>query len=219
MGTIDLQPRDLLRAFERAGDAVFAVDAELHLIFWNPAAERLFGRPAGDVLGRRCDDVIGGLDATGREFCGPDCSVMRCARRGDAVAGYELRVPAAAGETRWLSVSIIVLRGRGARSTVAVHLARDITGQRRLEVEANRSLIALESLQQQDDDNFAPVQLTRREADVLRLLACGLNNGRIAEALSVSRTTVRNHIEHVLSKLAVHSKLEAVVYAARHQII
>jgi DNA-binding NarL/FixJ family response regulator len=53
----------------------------------------------------------------------------------------------------------------------------------------------------------------------LRLLACGLDNGKIAETLSVSPKTVRNHIEHLLAKFGVHSKLEAVVYAARAGLV
>ena len=65
------------------------------------------------------------------------------------------------------------------------------------------------------DPATLPVSITRREADVLRLLACGASNATIAETLGVSPTTVRNHIEHLLAKLGVHSKLEAVVHAAR----
>jgi two-component system nitrate/nitrite response regulator NarL len=65
----------------------------------------------------------------------------------------------------------------------------------------------------------AAARLTRREAEVLQMLACGLDNRTIGETLGVSPTTVRNHIEHLLAKLGVHSKLEAVVYAARHRLV
>jgi two-component system, NarL family, nitrate/nitrite response regulator NarL len=61
--------------------------------------------------------------------------------------------------------------------------------------------------------------LTKREAEVLRLLACGLTNAGMAETLGISRATIRNHIEHLLGKLGVHSKLEAVVYAAQHGLV
>ena len=51
------------------------------------------------------------------------------------------------------------------------------------------------------------------------LLATGLDNAKIADVMGISVTTVRNHIDHVLTKLGVHSKLEAVVFAARHEIV
>ncbi len=54
---------------------------------------------------------------------------------------------------------------------------------------------------------------------MLRLLATGLSNARIAEVMGISAATVRNHIDHVLTKLGAHSKLEAVVYAAQHRIV
>ena len=51
------------------------------------------------------------------------------------------------------------------------------------------------------------------------MAATGLANAKIAEVMGISTRTVRNHIDHVLTKLGVHSKLEAVVYAARHRIV
>jgi PAS domain S-box-containing protein len=219
MGVTSLQPRDLLPAFERSGDAAFAVDADMRIVFWNEGAERVFGRASLNAIGLRCDDVVGGIDGAGGTFCEPNCSVIQCARRGHAVSGYDLRVPAAGDTMRWLSVSIVVLRGRGPRSTIAVHLVRDITEQRRFEVAASRSLLELQAARDTADAAQSPARLTRREADVLRLLACGHTNARIAAVLGISPTTVRNHIEHLLAKLGVHSKLEAVVYATTHHII
>jgi DNA-binding CsgD family transcriptional regulator len=54
-------------------------------------------------------------------------------------------------------------------------------------------------------------ELTRREHQVLTLLAAGKTAKPIATELSVSLTTVRTHIQHILAKLGVHSCLEAVV--------
>ena len=61
--------------------------------------------------------------------------------------------------------------------------------------------------------------LTPREMEVLRLLASGANVREIAEHLVVSQVTVRNHIENFMAKLGVHSRLEAVVYAAHQGLI
>jgi two-component system nitrate/nitrite response regulator NarL len=116
-----------------------------------------------------------------------------------------------AGRNQWLNVSIIVLRGRRARSTLTVHMVRDVTAQRAVEQRAAAMLTRLGG----EEAAVAPPGITRREAEVLRMLACGARNRDIAETLGISPTTVRNHIEHLLTKLGVHSKLEAVVYAAR----
>jgi DNA-binding CsgD family transcriptional regulator len=55
--------------------------------------------------------------------------------------------------------------------------------------------------------------LTQREAQVLRLLACGKRNEQIARELEISPGTVRKHLEHVYAQLAVSSRSEAVVRA------
>jgi DNA-binding CsgD family transcriptional regulator len=52
--------------------------------------------------------------------------------------------------------------------------------------------------------------LTRREAEVLELVAIGLTNSEIAERLVVSRTTVRTHLENIFAKLDVHTRTAAV---------
>ncbi len=61
--------------------------------------------------------------------------------------------------------------------------------------------------------------LTRREKEVLRLLVAGKSNEKIAEELYISQNTVRTHIQNILSKLSVHSKLEAVAFAIRHGVV
>jgi DNA-binding NarL/FixJ family response regulator len=56
-------------------------------------------------------------------------------------------------------------------------------------------------------------RLTRREREVLALLAAGGNNKSIGQALYISPQTARTHVQHVLSKLGVHSRLAAAAFA------
>jgi len=62
-------------------------------------------------------------------------------------------------------------------------------------------------------------KLTRRELDVLSLLVEGLNQSEIAEKLFISPKTVGKHIEHILAKLDVHSRAQAVAHAVRDELI
>jgi DNA-binding NarL/FixJ family response regulator len=60
--------------------------------------------------------------------------------------------------------------------------------------------------------------LTRRERDVLELLAVGASSQAIARRLSISANTVRTHVQSILTKLQLHSRLEAAAFAIRHGI-
>ena len=61
--------------------------------------------------------------------------------------------------------------------------------------------------------------LTRREREVLELLAAGATSDQLADELSLSPHTVRTHIQNIMSKLQVHSRLEAATLAVRHGIV
>lgn len=61
--------------------------------------------------------------------------------------------------------------------------------------------------------------LTPRETDVLRHLAAGGSNAEIAQALVISPGTVKIHIERILAKLGLRTRVQAAVYAHRHGLV
>jgi len=61
--------------------------------------------------------------------------------------------------------------------------------------------------------------LTTRELEVLKLVAKGMSNREIADALYISENTVKNHVRNILEKLHLHSRMEAVIFAVRERLL
>jgi two-component system, NarL family, nitrate/nitrite response regulator NarL len=66
---------------------------------------------------------------------------------------------------------------------------------------------------------FLASQLTTREREVLELLVRGADGRMVARSLGISQNTVRTHVQSILTKLQVHSRLEAATFAVRHRLI
>ncbi|SKC64062.1 response regulator [Maledivibacter halophilus] len=61
-------------------------------------------------------------------------------------------------------------------------------------------------------------KLTRREYEVLTLIAEGLNNKEIGENLFISEKTVKNHVSNIFKKIEVNDRTQAAIYAFKHNI-
>ena len=194
MGRAEL---DLAEALEGAADGAFVVGPDGSILAWNPAAEKILGHRASETLGRQCCEVLAGQDTGGRRVCRPGCHVMILAREGSAAESFDLRALTKASRPVWLNVSTLTSRRTGR--TLVAHLFRDVTTAR--EVPAPK----------EPPDSL----LTRRELQVLTLLALGVSTRDMAERLGVSQATIRNHVQSILGKLGVHSRLEAVALVRR----
>jgi DNA-binding NarL/FixJ family response regulator len=89
---------------------------------------------------------------------------------------------------------------------------------------SEEELIALLRLAGQNRDEEVEArasieQITPREREVLQALAEGLSNKEIAAKLHMSVDTERTHIMNILNKLGVHSRIQALVFAARHGLV
>jgi len=68
-------------------------------------------------------------------------------------------------------------------------------------------------------ERTASPELTERELDVLRRIVAGLSNKEIAADLGITEGTVKTHVNHVLDKLGVHDRTQAVVTALKRGIV
>ena len=79
--------------------------------------------------------------------------------------------------------------------------------------------LAGQSREEEREARASIEQITPREREVLQALAEGLSNKEIAAKLHVSVDTERTHMMNILNKLGVHSRLQALLFAARHGLI
>lgn len=204
--------RVLREALERAGEAVMVVDGRQRVVLWNTAAERLLGWRKEDVLGRPCYRVVTGHDRTGHLVCCPGCPEFVMARTGEPIPPRDVCYRSREGRYVWVNQSTLVVRfGPDEDEHWVVHLFRDITHQRRVE-----ELVDLLTQREGFDAGAAGSQpLTRREREVLSLLAQGMDTQAIARALFLSTATVRNHVQNLMRKLGAHTRAEAVARALK----
>jgi DNA-binding CsgD family transcriptional regulator len=93
--------------------------------------------------------------------------------------------------------------------------ARELTAGKRLRLDS----IEEEFLGQEPVSDGAIADLTPRQQEVLRLMAKGLSNQEIAEALYISPLTVRTHVVNLFAKLDLHTRAAVTAYALKHGLI
>jgi PAS domain S-box-containing protein len=204
------------QALARTADGVFVVGTDGRILLWNRAAERILGYTAREVSGRPCCDLFVGSDERGNRLCYRGCHVMTLVQMGEPVQNFDMATRTKAGRPVWLNISIIPITADRREGAVTVHMFRDVTAARELLAMVRERLATPPPT---GEASQVTEVLTRREREVLRLTATGLNTKAAAERLHVSPATIRNHIQNILGKLGVHSRLEAVAYATTHRLL
>ena len=175
----------------RSGDALFTVGPSLSVLSWNEGAERLTGISADEAVGNPCWELLGGLGAQDDVVCHARCASARLALEGFPVRGHELLVRTAGGGRTRVHVSTVAL----------------VDGR------------LLHVLTRKPSRRPRTVSLTRRQRQVLELMADGLTAKAISMRLHVAETTIRTYIRAILRELGAHSQLEAVARARRNGLL
>lgn len=220
----ETHPQRFLTLLEGTADPAFAVDLRGLISAWNTAATELFGLTESEAINHRCHDVLQCSDEND-VLCSTDCVVERAARENHPRGSFDLRVQT---KTRrlWCNVSTLIASDELSGVRNAICIVRPIEIWKRLE----QALSEFVRLQGGSSSIHAPVirlaptargdaRLTSREVEVLRSLSAGHSTRAIAHQLNISSATVSNHIKHILTKLDVHTRLEAIRHAERNGVI
>ena len=207
---------DITEFVNGIADPAFACDGFGIIVAWNEAAAEWFGRSSAEALGERCSEVIQGRNERGF-VCSSDCVIKQRAAKKRLVEDFDLLVKTPVGE-KWFCVGTSVVHLRNSTRLHTIHTLRPHDAEKRLEM-AVRDLVAPWAGYTSEQygtpayfsrSAFRETCLTRRELEVLSMVADGRTSAAIAEQLHISRATVDNHFQSVLKKLNAHSRLEAV---------
>ncbi len=193
---------DLERFASNLVGPVWVTDVEGRMVFVNEDARALLGD--GATPGAACHEVVRGYADDGRAVCCDTCPVRRDAAAGRPQRAWRMHVGDPLDEDGWV-LAVSIPWGAPDAPTHLVHWAVDVSREQRLEEYVRR--VAKRS---GDGEAVDLEQLTPREREVLDLLARDIDPQAIARHLHLSHTTVRNHIQHILNRLDVHSTEEAV---------
>ena len=202
------------QALGRAGDGAFVIAGDGKIVLWNRSAEKILGYTAREALGRPCCELFVGRDDRGNRLCYRGCHVMTLVKLGDPIQNFDMQTRSKAGRPLWLNVSIIVTPN-GSGGPLTIHLFRDVTAIKEL-LNVVSERFSAPSIPVEPTNNG---DLTRRELEVLKLVAAGESTKVMADRLHVSPATVRNHVQNIMGKLGVHSRLQAVAYATNHRLL
>jgi len=211
-----MRAREIKELVESTSDPSFAADGEGLIVAWNAPAAELFGVPADEAIGKPCGHIVQGVDECG-PVCSRDCTIHQAVRKQHPIGNFDLQVHTPQG-MRWCNVSVLTAPDEGSSSPYAIHIIKQIDVRKRLEMAMRDFIVQGTGLPVEEASAIisssraaaSGTELTAREVGVLRLLAKGATTTAIAAQLRISRTTVNNHIQHILRKLDVHTRLEAI---------
>lgn len=215
--------------------------AELGMWHWAISTDELsFNTRTWEMLGYQSGDVKTRIANWEQRLHPEDLSVFRAALTAHVngeTPGYqaELRVRHKNGHWVWiLDRGKVVIRDDEGAPVLAAGTHLDISDRKQLKQEGTELLRKIEGMILRLNDqpgapsgrvdsaqrnSDAKPKLTRRQQDVLKLIATGMTSARIAQHLNISRETVIGHRRELMRRLGVHSIASLTRYAIEHRLI
>ena len=200
-----VRPETFQALVENSLDGVLIMGPKLEVLYQNPATARILGYKHGDLVG---EDVLGLIH--------PD-DMRKTAHRlsrvsqipGDTDRAY-LRVKHKDGTWRAIDVWANNLLQNPFVNGIAIYF-RDISGSSGTEGAWAEQTAAMLTAKE--------YHLTQSELRILALLVDGQSNGKMAEQLVISPSTVRFHVTNIIRKLGVANRTEAAALAVRRHLV
>ena len=180
----------------RTGEPAFAVDQHGAIVLWNQAAEHALGYPSSEALEGNCWELLCGDDIYGNRYCFKSCPLLEMALQHKRVNTFHFSFEAASQEKKPFLVSFLTMY--------------DKTGNELLLHICHTETTSPKDIGHQAPPKTQPENLSQRELEVLAFLAENVGTADIAARLSISIRTVRTHIQHILYKLRVHKRRDAI---------
>jgi PAS domain S-box-containing protein len=196
MGTADRQPDDWERffwtIFERSSNAIALLDDRRVNIEVNAAMSHLLGMPRDELVGTRIEEHVAPEDR--------------------ATVEQEWRE---LWETGDRTGERTALRGDGSRLRVCYAARTGVVGDRKLVV-----LVLTEPEPEQEPAQPpSQLELTRREREILHLVALGKSSPEIADGLVISTETVRTHVRNAMTKVGARTRAQLVAIALTDRLV
>ena len=189
-------------------ETAYAVDRNGKIIAWNQAAEKNLGFVESEALGKSCWELLSGQDIFGNRLCCEGCPIRASAFINEPINRFQIYFRTASNQRKHFAVSTLMLFDAPGED-IFIHLCTPIP-------ETGNTKTAIENPSRLD---YQHERLTSRETEILAQLHKGKSIEDIADSLTISPCTVRNHVQHILSKLQVHSRYEAVAIGRKLMLI
>jgi len=199
-------------------------DRERRIVWINKSMAFIHRCDQEKAIGRLCNETLQGCG----HLCG-DCPLTEAVSQGRTqVRETWMDVPGAG--KRWGEVQAYPVRDHEKKVSAVIVIVFETTASKQalqqqksytelLEQQLRRKENGPGSVSLKNGDVTLSVKLSRREADVLRLVTEGYTNVQIAEVLNISAHTVKSHVNSLFNKLGVNDRTQAAVLAARNHLI
>lgn len=227
-GVVNADELTLLVDMARTQESVFAVDSSCRIVYLNSGVESLLGYRARDVIGCRCCEALHFADANGLGACSRCTHALATSSGLPSSRRFVVTATAQSGQRVRMRVLALPAYNASAQLRI-VHVLRAISPKEPVEEDEALTLEELADVPLHPDYECVPTSdmptvhtqhrhqphvLTKRELEVLKLLAGGLSTANIATTLSISPLTARNHVTSIIEKLGAKTRLQAVVTAS-----
>ncbi|MDE2717292.1 MAG: LuxR C-terminal-related transcriptional regulator [Chloroflexota bacterium] len=213
-----------LNLLRNAPYGVYILDVNRIITFWNRGAERILGHEAGEVVGLRCCRVLQNLSDNGTTpVCAEGCPATHPAGMSRFPPVVHVMARCASGRRKPISITPVVIPQSHCDQPVLMNYFHERTEALLDETAAGpvQEVLATGTppARISDPSCLEATPLTAREQEVLSLIGLARNTREIANELTISINTARNHVRNVCGKLQAKSMREAAIIAWKRGLL